>query len=212
MRTWKPDYHQFQELFANDYCLKILILIAQKSQMEELPCAADIAKILDIHISTATKYLDLLYNYEFIDKKQFIDRPGKPTYYELKSFENSIKLDLLFMNQTLQQIFDITSLPNPLLREKANLPPRVEYTYDNEQIIREIVVKKRTKARRVIQRKFILSEAESDFMAAIPYPTMETKHFLEVCTQAGITDYFTLKEIYSFLQKLEKYQIIELEK
>ncbi|MFX1283387.1 MAG: hypothetical protein ACFFB5_07020 [Promethearchaeota archaeon] len=212
MRTWKPNYQQFQELFANDYCLKILTLIAQKGQSEEPLCANDIAKILDIHISTATKYLDLLYSHGFVDKNQFLNKPGKPTYYKLRSYNISINIDLLFMNQTLQNLSDIGSIPNPLFREKANLPPRVEYTYDDEQIISEIVIKKRTKARRIIKRKFTLSKTESNFMKYIPHPTMKTEHFLEVCTKAGINDYFTLKEMYSFLQKLEKYQIIELEK
>ena len=210
LRIWKPDYQQFQELFANDYCLKILTLITQKNKLKEFPCANNIAKILGINISTATKYLDLLCNHEFIDKEQFIDRPGKPTYYKLRSLNISINLDLRFMNQTLQKISDITSLPNPLLREKAN--PRVDYYLDKEGLITRIVVKKKTKARRIIKRKFTLSKNESNFMKYIPHPKMETKQFTEVCAQAGVNDFFTLKELYNFLQKLEKYQIIELEK
>ena len=54
--TLKPNYQQFQELFANEYALKLLVIIYQQCQKDIFPCAADLSKVLGIHISTVSKY------------------------------------------------------------------------------------------------------------------------------------------------------------
>jgi predicted transcriptional regulator len=206
---WKANYQDFQEMFVNDYCLKILSIIFQKSQKKEYPCANDIAKILDIHISTATKYLNLLFKNKFIEKEQLINKPGKPTYYKTKSNSISINLDLAFITQTIQNLSDVTSLPNPLIREEPNLSPRVIYKFDDEDTVKSIVIKKNTKARRIVKREFILSKNESQFMKYLPHPTMKADSYIEICSRAGINDVFTIKEMYFFVKKLEKNGIIK---
>lgn len=208
--TWRPNYHEFQELFSNNYCLKILMILSQQSQKNEFFCASDIAKIFDIHISTVTKYLDLLCKNKFLEKEQILNKAGKPTYYKPKTHNISITLDLPFMTQSLQKISESTAISNPLIREKPNLAPRVTYEFDDESVITSLIIKKKTKAKRFVKQKIALSMSESNFMKYLPHPTMQAEPFLEICKKANLHDFISIKGMHSFLEKLEKYEIIEI--
>ncbi|MFW9992956.1 MAG: hypothetical protein ACFFD4_13015 [Candidatus Odinarchaeota archaeon] len=205
MLVWKPSYQEFQTVFSNDYSLRILSILSRKNQ---IICAADVAKLLDIHISTAKKYLDVLCDYQFIDKEFFPDKPGKPTYYTIKAREFTIMLDLPYLAQTLHEQSERSPLPNPLIREKPDLPPRVTYILDNAGIVKGLVVKKRTKARRYVKQRITLSKDESNFMKYLPHPTMEAEPFLEICRKANLTSYYTIKSILPFIEKLTKFGVI----
>jgi len=74
----------------------------------------------------------------------------------------------------------------------------------------KILIKTKTKGMKMINQKIILSKSESDFMKYLPHPTMNTEPFLEICKKASIVDFFAIKEILSFLEKLKKYEIIEI--
>ncbi|MFX0085822.1 MAG: hypothetical protein ACFFAU_09115 [Candidatus Hodarchaeota archaeon] len=211
MHTWTPSYFQFQEVFSNDYCLKILLLIFEKTKKRETLCATDVAKILDMHVSTATKYLDLLCKYEFVSKKQFHNKPGKPTYYASKSELIAISLDLSQLTNEIQDNLDINTIQNPLIREKPNIQERVSYEFNNDGSITNFIIKKKTKARRVVNQKIDLSRNESAFMKYLPHPTMEAECFLDICAKANLSDFYAIKGIISFLEKLKKYDIIEIE-
>ena len=39
---------------------------------------------------------------------------------------------------------------------------------------------------------------------------MNTEPFLEICKKAGIVNFFVIKKILGFLEKLKKYEIIEI--
>ncbi|MFX0181475.1 MAG: hypothetical protein ACFE95_00235 [Candidatus Hodarchaeota archaeon] len=210
MLKWRPNYHEFQEIFSNNYCLKILMIISQQSQKKEFFCASDIAKILDIHISTVTKYLDLLSKNKFLEKEQLLNKAGKPTYYKPITHNISITLDLPFMTQSLQKISKFQAISNPLVREKPNLAPRVIYKFDDEGVITSFIIKKKTKAKRFVKQKIALSTSQSNFMKYLPHPTMQAEPFLEICKKANLHDFFSIKGMHSFLEKLEKYDIIEL--
>ncbi|MFX0050013.1 MAG: hypothetical protein ACFE8U_01850, partial [Candidatus Hermodarchaeota archaeon] len=109
-----------------------------------------------------------------------------------------------------ENIVDKGILRNPLIREKPNLQPRVVYDFDNDGTISSFVVKQKTKAKRTIKRKITLTSFESNFMKFLPHPTEEVQHFLNICNNAGIKDFITMKMLLLFLEKLEKYEIIEL--
>ncbi len=207
--SWKPNYQEFQNMFSNDNNLKIMMIISQYSRKNQDLCATDIAKILDMHISTATKYLELLCKNKFVTKKQKQNKPGKPTYYRMSVESVSITLDLPFLFQMYQESQNLSEFPSPYIREKPNLEPRVSYSFNDDGIIRSIMIKAKTKTRRIMRQKIILSETESAFMKYIPHPTMNAEPFLDICRKAGIDDYFVLKEIFIFLEKLKKYEIVE---
>ncbi len=205
--TWKPNYQEFQDMFSNENALRILALLSLEKQEY---CAADISKLLDIHISTSKKYLDFFYDHDFIEKKEFSNRPGKPTYFYPKSNQITITLDLHNIAHSLAKKMDETTLPDPLIRERPNLVSGVTYDIDRKGLVRGITVKKRTKARRYVKQEFKLSTAEGQFMKYLPHPTMEFEPFLKVCRRAKLANYFEVKSLLSFVRKLENLGIIDL--
>lgn len=186
------------------------MILSQYTRKKQKICAADIAKILDIHVSTATKYLELLCKNKFVNKRQDLNKPGKPTYYRMSVESISITLDLPLISKEFQESQNLSELPSPYIREKPNLEPRVSYSFDDDGIITRIMIKSKTKGGRNISQKITLSETESAFMKYIPHPTMNTEPFLEICRKAGINDFFVVKEVLSFLEKLKKYEIVEI--
>lgn len=207
MFVWKPNYQEFQELLSNEYALKILMVLSQQT---DVLCAADIAKILDIHISTATKYLDLLYKNQFIDKRFVPSRQGKPTYYSLKAKEINIALNIPLLALTLPVSADNEELSNPIMREIANLYPNVNYQFNNDGLIEKIILTKRTRAKKVITYKIDLSQDEMTFMKYLPHPTMQAEPFLDICKKAKITGYYRQKSLLLFVEKLANLGIIKM--
>jgi predicted transcriptional regulator len=205
--NWKPNYEEFQELFSNENALRILALLSQEKQQY---CAADIAKLLDIHISTSKKYLDLFYTHSLIEKEEFANKPGKPTYYYPKSDQITISLDMSAIAHSLTESLDKDMLPNPLIRERPNIESGTTYDIDRKGLVREITVKKRTKAKRFVKQKLKLSTTEGQFMKYLPHPTMEFNPFLQICSRAKIINYFEIKSLFSFIRKLENLGTIEL--
>lgn len=205
MSIWELDYSSFQQLFANEYSLKILSIIYQKSTAL---CAADVSKLLDIHISTAKKYLNLLAENDLLKSEKYLQRPGKPTYYSLLVDHFNISLDLAHLTETMDVPTVSENIPNPQIREKTNLPSKVHFLLDIKDMVTEISVKVQTKAKKTIAHKIILNEVESQFMKYIPHPTMEPEYFLDICVKAGISDYYSIKEVYLFVEKLSKYDLI----
>ncbi|MFX1507896.1 MAG: hypothetical protein ACFFDC_17555 [Promethearchaeota archaeon] len=205
MPVWELDYSSFQQLFANEYSLKILSLLFQKSNKL---CAADVSKLLDIHISTAKKYLDLLAENNFLRGEKYLQKPGKPTYYSLLVDRINISLELSHLAETMDVPTVTENIPNPKIRENTNLPPRAQFLLDTKDMVTEISVKVQTKAKKTIARKIILNETEGQFLKYIPHPTMQPEHFLDICTKAGISDYYSIKEAYLFTEKLAKYDLI----
>ena len=208
--TLKPNYQQFQELFANEYALKLLVIIYQQCQKDIFPCAADLSKVLGIHISTVSKYLELLSKYNLIEKSQNLSKPGKPTYYKSQVENLSILLDFKILTDTLEDTLKDDVLFNPVLRENPNLPPRVIYNIDDLGNINSFTISQKTKAKRIIKRNISLTDPESQFMKYLPYPTMEPRPFLDICQEAGINDVITIKKLQFFIEKLKKYEILDL--
>lgn len=202
--SWKPLYDEFQSLFSNNYTLRILVSLSQLTNMRG--CAADIASILDIHISTAKKYLDKLNSYHLLLKEVVPTQPGKPTYYALQTKQIHLTLDLDIMSQNFQSK---SSIPDILIREKKGSYPQASFLFSNRRKVKTIKIRKRTKALRYVTHKIELSSAESRFMQFLPHPTMEPKSIIKICTKAQITDYFSQKSIFNFTQKLIKLGIIE---
>ncbi|MHA2138849.1 MAG: hypothetical protein ACW98G_13295 [Candidatus Hodarchaeales archaeon] len=207
MITWKPNYTDFQEVFSNENALRILALLSLEKQQY---CAADIARLLDIHISTSKKYLDLFFKHNLIEKEYLPNKPGKPTYFSSKVNQINISLDMHNIALTLTEKFDKEAIPNPLVRERPNLDSEAKFGIDNKGLVRNIVIKKRTKARRYVKQKVELSKTESLFMKYLPHPTMDSEYFLQLCQRAKITNYFEIKSLLSFIEKLEKLNIIEV--
>ncbi|MFX1516056.1 MAG: hypothetical protein ACFFC6_07100 [Promethearchaeota archaeon] len=205
MSVWNLDYSSFQQLFANEYSLKILGLFSQKRGNL---CAADISKLLDIHISTAKKYLDLLAESNFLSREKYLHKPGKPTFYSLLVDNINISLNLSHIAKTMDVPPVTENIPNPQLRESTNLPPRVRFHLDTKDMVSKISVKVRTKARKTIVHTIALNETESQFIKYLPHPTMDPEFFLDICAKAGISDFYSIKEAYLFAEKLLKYEII----
>ncbi len=193
-------------MFSNDYTLKILAILSQQSQKL---CAADVARILEIHISTAKKYLDLLFDYQFIDRELIPDKPGKPTYYSAKSTKIDITINIDAIAQEINKESQKDALPNLYMRETPNLQPRITYVFNKTGLVEAIIIKRRTKAKRIVKQKLTLNMAESAFMKYLPHPSMQAERFLTICERAQLKNYFTIKGLIPFVEKLKKYEIIE---
>ncbi len=204
LHYWKPAYQDFQNLFTNEKTLKILVILHK--YRNKTASASDIAKILDVHISTAQKYLEILHDYQLVDKKTAAHKPGKPTYYTLTTGELTINLDMAHLSSTLEE--DET-IPNPVIREKVFSQRKINYILDENNFIREITWIQRAKDGRRVKRGIILSDAEIQFMKYLPHPTMQPEPFLEICEKGQITDYFTVKSLLLFVRKLQELDIIE---
>ena len=201
---WKPTYQEFQELLTNEFVLKILVVLSKQENMRG--CAANISTILGVHVSTAKKYLELLHKYQFVKEEFVPTQPGKPTYYTLKTTQIQIALDLNILSQSLQSEY---SIPDLTIREKRDLYPRLTFTLDVEGMVKGIIFRKRTKARRNVTHRIELTTSESNFMKHLPLPTMQPESFLEICKKAQITDYFIKKSLFNFVQKMKKLGVIE---
>lgn len=205
LKTWTPTYHEFQKIFSNDYTLKILVILSQQHQKL---CAADVAKRLEIHISTAKKYLDLLSDYQFIERESMPHQPGKPTYYTLNETQVEITIDIDTIAQEINATVSKEALPNPYLRENPDLQPRITYEVNTVGLVEEIVIKRRTKAKRIVHQKITLTADESAFMKYLPHPSMPAEPFLGICERAQVSNYFAIKGLIPFVNKLKKYDII----
>ena len=207
LKTWAPKYQEFQKVFSNDYTLKILAILSQQQQKL---CAADIAKRLEIHISTAKKYLDLLFDYQFIDREYMPRQPGKPTYYTLTAKQVEITIDIDTIAQEINAAASKEVLPNPYLRENPDLQPKITYGINTAGLVEEIIIKRRTKAKRIVQQKITLTPDESAFMKYLPHPSMPAEPFLGICERAQLSNFFAIKGLIPFVDKLKKYDIIEV--
>lgn len=206
LTTWKPKFQNFQDLFSNENALKILALLSQHKQQY---CAADIAKLLDIHMSTAKKYLDLFYEHGFIDKEKFPHKVGKPTYFMPKTNKITIVLDMDLIARSMIEKLAKSPISNPLIREKAYIDPKIKYDLDSNGLVRKLSIKVQTKARRYVKQEVDLSQTESQFMKYLPHPTMQFEPFLQVCRKAKLENYFEIKILLSFVEKMMKLGIIE---
>ena len=204
LASLKPTFPEFQELFSNDSTLKILAAIFQMNKKKS--SASELASILDIHITTAKKHLETLYNFGFLSKKTLIDKRGKPTYYSIKSDQTVILLDVNILSQTAD--FQI-SVPDILIREQLGLYPRVQFIYGKNSLIKSIKIRTRTKAHRTITRELELTANEGMFLKFLPHPTMEPKLLVEICKIAGITCSIQIRAIYNFVIKLRELNIIK---
>lgn len=201
---WVPTYNDFQNLFSNVYVMRILVSLSKLKGKRG--CATEIASILDVHISTTKKYLDLLHRYEMLSKELVRSQPGKPTYYTLKGDKLHVILDLDSMAQDLQSEFTVQDF---LIREKKGNYPKVSFVIDKHGMVCSINVRKRTKAQRYVTRKIELATSESLFIKNLPHPAMDPKSFLKICKEAQISNSFTLKSVYNFSLKLIELGIIE---
>lgn len=202
--SWETSYEEFQSLFLNNFTLRILLALSRLKNM--CGSASEIASILGIHISTTKKYLDLLTEQFLLEKKAVPDKPGRPTYYTLKSKELNLNLDLERMSQNFQVT---TSIPNIFIREKKGIYPKISLLMDKRGFVQSIKVRKKTKAQRYVTQKIELSSIESRFFRLIPHPTMEPESFDKLCIKAKITDHVSQKLVFNFVLKLLKLGIVK---
>ena len=201
---WTPSYLDFQNLFSNDFTLKILLLLHQKKDKSLIP--TEIADILSIHVSTAKKYLELLFEHDLVSKNKLMDKPGRPTLYTLLTKDIQINLNLESLSGEINSNIDKY---NPLIREKSIDKNRVAYKFTKDGLVDEIQVKKTTKAKKQIKISFQLSSVETQFMKYLPHPTKRPVAFLDLCTRARIFSITEIKIVEQFMKKLVKYDIIE---
>ncbi|GAH17208.1 unnamed protein product, partial [marine sediment metagenome] len=154
---------------------------------------------------TAKKYLELLAMQGLVQREFMLHKPGKPTRYTLRTEEIIISLDLAYMAKSLQLDLPID---NPMIRERANLEPDVKYQLTEGGLVNALIIRKRTKARRYVSRTIELSEMEQRFYQHVPHPTMAYEFFLKICHKVGISDYFDLKQLLVFVQKLQRLNIV----
>jgi hypothetical protein len=193
--SWIPSYSEFQELFFNEFSLKILASLAQHENMRI--CAAELAAVLEIHISTAKKYLDLLHKYNFVDKELIATKPGKPTYYTLKTTDVKIILDFDKLSQSLQADYTISDI---VIREKKGIYPQIKFVFGDEKIISAILIRKRTNTHRLITQRLELTTIESEFLKYLPFASMPPESFLKICNKAQVIVLLTLN-LFIFLLK-----------
>ncbi len=103
MLSWTPTYQEFKSLISSDYTLQILLLLHKLSSDGNRLCAADVSKMIGIHITTAKKNLDLLSRIGFIQSEIFTNKPGKPTYFSIKSDEINEALAISYIISTKEK-------------------------------------------------------------------------------------------------------------
>ncbi len=204
MLSWIPNYSEFQELFFNEFSLKILVSLSQQENMKI--CAAELAAVLEIHISTAKKYLDLLHKYNFVDKELVSTKPGKPTYYTLKTRDLKVILDFDKLSRSLQTEYAISDI---FIREKKGIYPKIKFVFGDEKIVSAILIRKQTNTHRLITQRLKLTTIESEFLKYLPFASMPPESFLEICKKAQVILPFSIKSLYNFVQKLKTLGIIE---
>lgn len=203
---WQPTIQQFNELFNNEYVLNIMVVLNKKTDRSITP--TELADILQIHISTAKKYLELLAKYKFATKEILTDKLGRPTVYTLKT--NRIDISLTFDNDSFNDNLDV-EIWNPLIREVKGIEKLANYEFDSNDLIKEIRVKTRTKAKRFVTQTIELSKNEQLFMKHLPFSTQDPKSLIKICTKANIKSEIEMKAIENFVRKLLKYNLIEIE-
>ena len=149
---WQPTIEQFQELFNNEYVLNIMVVLSKKTDKSITP--TELSDVLQIHISTAKKYLEILAKYNFASKEILTDKLGRPTVYTLKT--SRIDISLAFENDSFNENLDV-EIWNPLIREVKGIEKLANYEFDSNQLIKEIKVKTKTKARRFVTQTIELS-------------------------------------------------------
>ena len=201
---WQPSIQEFQELFNNQYVLNIMVVMNSRIGKNITP--TEISDVLQIHVSTAKKYLELLVKHDFATKEVLIDKLGRPTLYTLTKAHIDISLSL--DNESNVQELDI-EIWNPTIREVKNIDQLATYVFDTNDLLKEIKVRSITKAKRYVTLTIELSKSEQFFMKYLPFSTEEPKSLIKICNKAKIESVVDMKAIENFVRKLLKYNLIE---
>jgi hypothetical protein len=201
---WQPTLQEFKELFNNEYILDIMVILNKKDDKSITP--TELSDLLKIHVTTAKKYLELLVKYNFATNEILLNKLGRPTVYTLQTKVIDIRLSL-----EKDSYFDDIDVEvwNPAIREAKNVDQFASYIFIND-LVTEIKIKSKTKAKRYVTLTLELTKNEQLFMKNIPLPTMDPKPLIKICNNAKINSIIEIKALESFVKKLEKYQIIEL--
>ena len=203
---WQPTIEQFKEFFNNEHILNIMVVMNKKNDKSVTP--TEISDLLQIHISTAKKYLELLTKYNFAVKEVLKNKLGRPSVYTLTTKKLSIELSLNreedFQNIDLE-------IWNPFIREASNIDEIASYELDENNLIKTIKVKSKTRAKRFVTMTLELDKNEQLFMKYLPFSTQEAKSLIKICNKANVTTTIEIKAIENFVRKLHKYNLIELQ-
>ena len=202
---WKPSIQEFYELFIKEYVLNIMVVM--NSRIDKSITPTELSDVLQIHVSTAKKYLELLAKYEFASKLILTEKLGRPTVYTLKTTTINISLNL--EKDTSIEDIDV-EIWNPTMREVKNIDQIATYVFDSDDLLKEIKVKSLTKAKRFVTQTIELSKNEQQFMKYLPFSTEEAKPLIKICNKAKIEAIVDIKAIENFVKKLLKYDLIEI--
>ncbi len=202
---WQPTIQEFQELFVNPYILDIMVVINSRSGKNITP--TELSDVLEIHVSTAKKYLELLVKHNFATKKVLKEKLGRPTVYTLTKSNINISLSL----DKDSQVEDLdVEIWNPTIREVKNINKLAIYVLDSNDLVKEIKIKSRTKAKRFVTLTIELSKNEQMFMKYLPFSTADPKSLVKICGKAKLESIVDIKAIENFVKKLLKYNLIEI--
>ena len=202
---WQPSIQQFKELFTNEYIPNIMVIMNTTFDKSITP--TELSDILEIHVTTAKKYLELLVKYNFATKKVLTKKLGRPSLYTLTTNKILISLSL-DEDSTIDEIN--IEIWNPTIREIKNIDEIANYIQDKDGLIEEIKVKIKTKAKRYVTLGIKLSKKEQQFMKYLPFSTAEPKSLIKVCQKAGIETIVEMKSIETFVRKIKSYNLIEI--
>ena len=201
---WMPTIQEFKELFANNYILDVLSILSAKNDKSITPM--ELSDLLEIHVTTAKKYLELLTKYDFTSKIILKNKLGRPSVYTL--IKETIEIKFSLTNNFLEDDL-ILDIWNPVIRESVNIDEIAEYRFDSDILVNEIKVKIRTKAKKDIPIILKLDKNESLFMKYLPPPQSDPKSLIKICNSANISSNIDMKLIENFARKLLKYKLIE---
>jgi len=172
--------------------------------------ASEVARELDIHISTAQAYLETLQNFGILGSGPRDGRKGLVEY--------SLINPTLVITVNLASIIDAKAkiargkAAKYRIREKAGA--KVSYEWDEPQRkILSINFMERSKAfgRLNIAKSIQLSEVEGRFLWAMPQSTEAKASVLELAQKAGVDGPLDLIPVVELVEMLAREKVIELD-
>ena len=201
---WHPTIQEFQELFSNIYVLNIMVIMNSRPNKNITP--TELSDVLEIHVSTAKKYLELLVKHGFAEKEVLKYKLGRPTVYTLTRANIDISLSL--DKESHVENLDV-EIWNPTIREVKNIDEIATYILDHNDLVKEIKIKSKTKAKRFVTLTIEIAKNEQQFMKYLPFSTAEPQSLIKICNKAKLESIIDIKAMESFVKKLEKYNLIE---
>ena len=199
------DHRVLSEL-GKEHALSILEILYSRGPRT----ASEVARELDIHISTSQAYLEALQNFGVLGCGPREGRKGL-VEYSLVNNTLQITIDLAKIIDAKAKVARGKSVVY-MVREKAGAKISYEWNEPERRILK-INFMERSKAfgRLNIARSIQLSEVEGKFLWAMPQSTEAPSSVLDVAKKAMVDGPLDLIPIIELVEMLSREKVLELE-